>query len=76
MDFVPSCVETLTPAVTRNTPPLVRASPAVPRDAEIVATQLSSVLEAPVGVDDDFFDRGGHSLAAMRAVAALRRVGI
>ncbi|WP_243636854.1 non-ribosomal peptide synthetase [Rhodococcus sp. Eu-32] len=75
-DFVPSSIPTLPPRRTARVASVVPSSAADRMTAEIVATQLSTVLEVPIGVDDDFFDRGGHSLAAMRAVAALRRVGI
>jgi len=33
---------------------------------------FEEVLETPLGVTDDFFDRGGHSLVAVRLVARIR----
>lgn len=44
-----------------------------------VAAAFADVLgaSAPVGLDDDFFDRGGHSLAAVRVTDLLRgRLGV
>ncbi len=41
---------------------------------ERLAEMWQSILEQPkVGIHDDFFDLGGHSLSAMRLVAAIRR---
>ncbi|HVR10622.1 MAG TPA: amino acid adenylation domain-containing protein, partial [Thermoanaerobaculia bacterium] len=48
---------------------------AVPRDAveEMVATAWQEVLKVPrVGIHDDFFALGGHSLSAVQAVLRLR----
>ncbi|MES1245205.1 MAG: condensation domain-containing protein [Acidobacteriota bacterium] len=42
----------------------------------IIASVWSKVLSRPVGVEDDFFDLGGHSLQAMAIVERLRRAGI
>lgn len=36
-----------------------------------VAAVFAEVLETPVGLDDDFFDLGGNSLRALRAVSQL-----
>ncbi|SNS38444.1 non-ribosomal peptide synthetase [Rhodococcoides kyotonense] len=76
-DFVPSSIDPLPPRSDRTadhaTPDL---RPVDARTAETIAARLSDVLETQVGVDDDFFDRGGHSLAAMRAVSVLRRCGV
>ncbi len=41
-----------------------------------IAAVWSEVLGRPVGVEDDFFDLGGHSLQAMRIVERLREMGI
>jgi acyl-coenzyme A synthetase/AMP-(fatty) acid ligase/acyl carrier protein len=39
---------------------------------QVVADTWAEVLQIPhIGVDDDFFDVGGHSLSAMRVVARL-----
>ncbi|WP_309234449.1 non-ribosomal peptide synthetase [Nocardia sp. XZ_19_385] len=44
---------------------------------DAVRTCAAKVLEVPeVGVDDDFFSLGGHSLTAMRLVGALRKLGL
>jgi amino acid adenylation domain-containing protein len=45
-----------------------------PRDAlEYQLLRIfEEVLETPLGVTDDFFDRGGHSLLAVRLVARIR----
>lgn len=52
-----------------------------PRSAEELAMcrLWSTVLKLPesdIGLDDDFFQLGGHSLAAIRLVSAARRMGI
>jgi len=60
------------------TPPAEESQPAPARDAsgELETTLLrifQDVLEeAPIGVDEDFFDLGGDSLLAMRVVARVR----
>ncbi|MBY3989582.1 amino acid adenylation domain-containing protein [Rhodococcus fascians] len=41
-----------------------------------VTKLLAEVLDTPLDADDDFFERGGHSLAAMRAVSGLRKIGV
>ncbi len=47
-------------------------APATPLE-EVVAATFAAVLElAEVGAEEDFFGLGGHSLAAVRAVARLR----
>lgn len=38
-----------------------------------VASVFAEVLDTPVGLDDDFFDLGGSSLLALRAVSRLTR---
>jgi aryl carrier-like protein len=58
-----------------------RRRPAVhvePRTAteHLIAAAWSEVLGRPVGIEDDFFDLGGHSLQAMRIVERLREKGI
>ena len=55
-----------------------KAERVAPRnDAEaIVARVIADVLQVEaVGVDEDFFDIGGHSVLAMRVVARLRDAG-
>jgi aryl carrier-like protein len=42
----------------------------------LIAGVWSEILGRPVGVEDDFFDLGGHSLQAMRIVERLRHMGI
>jgi amino acid adenylation domain-containing protein len=59
-----------------STPSDRSASYVAPRDAaeELVANVFANVLGiGRVGIYDDFFDVGGHSLLAMRAAARLRR---
>ncbi|HLX28075.1 MAG TPA: amino acid adenylation domain-containing protein [Casimicrobiaceae bacterium] len=42
---------------------------------QVVADTWAEVLQIPhVGMQDDFFDLGGHSLSAMRVVARLREI--
>ena len=38
------------------------------------ATQCHCPSEAPVGIHEDFFDLGGHSLSAMKLQAALNKL--
>lgn len=51
-------------------------APTAPRtDTEhLLLTIWSEVLDRPVGIHDDFFAVGGHSMAALRAAARLRAV--
>jgi amino acid adenylation domain-containing protein len=48
--------------------------PATPEEEQVAAAwaELLGSTESRVSRDDDFFDRGGHSITAMRLVAALR----
>ncbi|GAA1360253.1 non-ribosomal peptide synthetase [Catellatospora chokoriensis] len=59
-----------------DTAPLVDetpfAAPATPVETEVAAVWAELLGLARVGRDDDFFDTGGHSITAMRLVAALR----
>ncbi|GAA1400605.1 hypothetical protein GCM10009662_22460 [Catellatospora coxensis] len=48
------------------------AAPATPAETEVAAVWAELLGLARVGRDDDFFDTGGHSITAMRLVAALR----
>lgn len=48
------------------------AAPATPAETEVAAAWAELLGLARVGRDDDFFDTGGHSITAMRLVAALR----
>ncbi|MGH3659856.1 MAG: phosphopantetheine-binding protein, partial [Micromonosporaceae bacterium] len=48
------------------------AVPTTPTEQAVVEV-WRQVLGVPVGVDGDFFDLGGHSLAAIQAVTRLRR---
>ncbi|WP_405639713.1 phosphopantetheine-binding protein [Streptomyces sp. NBC_00019] len=55
------------------------AAPAAVTDDDLVASLKeiwSDVLGLPVGPDDDFFERGGNSLSAVRIGAALRACGL
>ncbi|MDJ0392578.1 amino acid adenylation domain-containing protein [Rhodococcus sp. G-MC3] len=50
---------------------------AAPTSAVTTVTRLlAEVLDTPLDPDDDFFERGGHSIAAMRAVSGLRKSGV
>ncbi|GGM47309.1 hypothetical protein GCM10011608_35080 [Micromonospora sonchi] len=49
------------------------AAPGDPRE-QILVGLFAEVLGRPVGVHDDFFDLGGHSLAAARLVARIHAV--
>ena len=42
----------------------------------LIVAVWSEILDRPVGVEDDFFDLGGHSLQAMRIVERLKKSGI
>jgi amino acid adenylation domain-containing protein len=83
--MVPSMVVTLpalplTPNGKLDRAALPQAAAAVsrggvpPRDAlEFrILRVFEEVLETPLGVTDDFFDRGGHSLLAVRLIARIR----
>lgn len=48
------------------------AAPATAVEADVAAAWAELLGLARVGRDDDFFDTGGHSITAMRLVAALR----
>ncbi|MDJ0360184.1 non-ribosomal peptide synthetase [Rhodococcus sp. H29-C3] len=79
-DLVPSSVNRLT-SLHADIPAAVRV-PAIGVPAfsvpavETVTEVLAEVLDAPLQPEDDFFEHGGHSLAAMRAVSGLRKRGI
>ncbi|GAA2589759.1 amino acid adenylation domain-containing protein [Actinomadura fulvescens] len=58
------------------TEPATAAAYRAPRDAreETIAAVIAGLLGVPrVGIDDDFFERGGNSLIAMRVVSRIRR---
>ncbi|MCK0089317.1 amino acid adenylation domain-containing protein [Rhodococcus sp. F64268] len=74
-EFVPLTIGVLPPrAVAARVPS--SGGTALPHLVDTVTAQLGEVLETTLLPDDDFFDRGGHSLVAMRAVSGLRRHGI
>ncbi|HEU4412266.1 MAG TPA: amino acid adenylation domain-containing protein, partial [Polyangiaceae bacterium] len=56
------------PAPRRLAP---RAEPRDERERELVAIWQEALGVAPLGVDDDFFEQGGNSLKALRAVARI-----
>ncbi|WP_232663170.1 non-ribosomal peptide synthetase/MFS transporter [Pseudonocardia sp. TRM90224] len=66
--------------VDRARLPAPEQAPASGRTTPSTATERllveawEHVLERPVGVDDNFFDAGGHSLLAIKVVARLRRL--
>ena len=74
-EYAPQSVAALPDAPVRLIPK-TQGGHADLRTVETVAEVLTEVLEMPVQPDDDFFERGGHSLAAMRVVSGLRRRGI
>ncbi|MGI9023757.1 MAG: phosphopantetheine-binding protein, partial [Acidimicrobiales bacterium] len=45
-----------------------------PTEAAVVAVWEEVLDRRPIGVDDDFFDHGGHSLAAAQIVARVNDV--
>jgi amino acid adenylation domain-containing protein/non-ribosomal peptide synthase protein (TIGR01720 family) len=55
--------------------PAIRAASAPPRDAleQRLAAIWSEVLGRDVGIDDNFFECGGHSLIAIRLVARIEQ---
>jgi len=61
-------------AASAGAPPLAAFAAGRPRTAteQLVAEIWQDLLDAPVGVDDDFFAAGGHSLMAARVCARLR----
>jgi aryl carrier-like protein len=62
-------------AAPKRRRPAVRVEPRTEAE-RLIAGIWSEVLGRPVGVEDDFFDLGGHSLQAMRIVEQLREKGI
>ncbi|ORI15286.1 hypothetical protein BJD99_06300 [Rhodococcus sp. 1163] len=74
-DLVPSSVNRLTSLPT-EIPAAVRVPAGSPSAVQTVTAVLAEVLDAPLQPEDDFFEHGGHSLAAMRAVSGLRKRGI
>jgi len=46
--------------------------PANPLEAEVLAVWKQALQKESLGVEDDFFDAGGHSLTATRIVVSLR----
>ncbi|QIH99944.1 non-ribosomal peptide synthetase [Rhodococcoides fascians A21d2] len=74
-EYVPTSVPVLPPRVpTRILEPV--SGDASANVVDTVTAQLAAILDMPLDPEDDFFEQGGHSLAAMRAVSALRRVGV
>ncbi len=74
-EYVPTSVPVLPPWVpTRILEPV--SGDASADVVDTVTAQLAAILDMPLDIEDDFFEQGGHSLAAMRAVSALRRVGV
>jgi aryl carrier-like protein len=59
-------------AAVRAGPSRPTASPDGALEAALLGIFEDVLGEAPVGVDDDFFDLGGDSLLAMRAVGRMR----
>jgi acyl-CoA synthetase (AMP-forming)/AMP-acid ligase II/acyl carrier protein len=62
-------------ALERSRPAEEEGSPASPRSAmeQLVAEVWREVLQRNVGLDDDFFEVGGHSLHVTQITARLRR---
>ena len=61
------------PAPGHARPPLASAfrSAVDPLEEELIAIWTAAIGVAPIGVDDDFFDLGGDSLAALRMLVEL-----
>ncbi|MBJ6636767.1 amino acid adenylation domain-containing protein [Streptomyces sp. DHE7-1] len=54
-----------------SAPAQARRRPRTPRE-ETLCALFAEVLQCPVDIDDDFFERGGHSLSALRLVGRIR----
>ncbi|MCF1598955.1 amino acid adenylation domain-containing protein [Streptomyces muensis] len=61
-------------AAARDTRPARSRGPRSPRE-QILSSLFAEMLGvASVGIDDDFFERGGHSLSAVRLLSRIRSV--
>ncbi|MET9589220.1 amino acid adenylation domain-containing protein [Streptomyces sp. NPDC006539] len=58
--------------VPAATTPALLVPPRDPWELRLVSVWENLLGTGPIGVDDDFFDLGGHSLSALRLVALIR----
>nr|WKF59528.1 Linear gramicidin synthase subunit D [Paraburkholderia busanensis] len=57
-------------------PAAARRAPRTPLETTLVDTWQRVLGQSTIGIDDDFFQLGGDSLAAMRVMAQLRAAGV
>ena len=64
------------PRETRRAEPGAPAAPRTPREEALLAVWREVLGDEALGVDDNFFERGGDSLASVRLVARAREAGV
>lgn len=63
-------------AVRSTTPKVAHVPPRTPLERSIAGVWAEVLHQEPIGLHDNFFDLGGDSLASIRVVSRLRKLGV